>query len=90
MQLRFRLPRCLGPLLLAVGIAPSWAQDPRFAITSVDVQRLANGVLGLMSYTVAPDITTSSMSVQSATTANPGLTMTQLGGGFTWSRDTPL
>jgi hypothetical protein len=43
-----------------------------------------------MSYTVAPDVTTSSLSVQNAATSNPGLTMTQLGGGFTWSKDTPL
>ena len=30
------------------------------------------------------------MSVQNAATSNPGLTMTQVGGGFTWSQDTPL
>jgi len=39
---------------------------------------------------VAPDVTTSSMSIQNATTANPGLQMTQVGGGFTWSKSTPL
>jgi hypothetical protein len=27
-----------------------------WAVSSVDLQRLANGALGLMSYTVAPDI----------------------------------
>lgn len=43
-----------------------------------------------MSYTVAPDVTTSSLSVQNAATSNPGLTMTQFGGGFTWSLSTPL
>jgi hypothetical protein len=69
---------------------PAWAQPAARAIASVDLQRLANGVLGIMSYTVAPDVTTSSLSVQNAATANPGLTMTQFGGGFTWSKDTPL
>jgi len=43
-----------------------------------------------MSYTVAPDVTTSSVAINSAATANPSLTMTQLGGGFTWSKDLPL
>lgn len=59
-------------------------------VASVDLQKLANGVLALMSYTVAPDVTTSSMSVESAATSNPGLTMTQFGGGFTWGKATPL
>jgi Autotransporter beta-domain len=77
-------------LVLAVCCLPTWAQPTGRAITAVDLQRLANGVLGIMSYTVAPDVTTSSLSVQNAATANPGLTMTQFGGGFTWSKDTPL
>jgi hypothetical protein len=74
---------------LSLSCLPAVAQLPR-AIDSVDVQKLANGILGLMSYTVAPDVTTSSMSVENATTANPGLTLTQFGGGFTWSKLTPL
>jgi len=56
----------------------------------VNVQKLANAILGIMRYTVAPDVTTSSVSIDSAATANPSLTMTQLGGGFTWSKDLPL
>ena len=60
------------------------------AIEGVDVQKLVNGILGLMSYTVAPDVTTSSLAVNSAATESPGITMTQFGGGFTWSRSTPL
>jgi len=77
-------------LVLAPCSLPAWADPAVRAITSVDLQRLADGVLGLMSYTVAPDVTTSSMSIDNAATANPGLTMTQLGGGFTWSKHTPL
>lgn len=81
-----------GPCLLALALCglPAWAQTSGRAIGSVDLQRLANGILGLMSYTVAPDVTTSSLSVQNAATSNPGLTMTQFGGGFTWSLSTPL
>jgi hypothetical protein len=60
------------------------------AIQSIDVQKLANGILGVMSYTVAPDVTTSSLALSNAATANPSLSMTQLGGGFTWSKSLPL
>src|SRR5512137_2384931 len=82
--------RCVPMAALVLCCLPAWAQPAARAIASVDVQRLANGVLGLMSYTVAPDVTTSSLSVQDAATSNPGLTMTQFGGGFTWSRNNPL
>jgi hypothetical protein len=76
-------------MLVATGL-PAGAQLAGRTIDTVNLQQLANGILGLMSYTVAPDVTTSSMSVENAATANPGLTLTQLGGGFTWSRSTPL
>ncbi|HSQ73847.1 MAG TPA: autotransporter domain-containing protein [Rubrivivax sp.] len=69
---------------------PAAAQTAGRAIEAVDLERLANGILGIMSYTVAPDVTTSSLAIDNAATANPGLTMTQVGGGFTWSRQTPL
>lgn len=82
--------RLLALLLLALAALPGQGRAAGRAIEGVDVQRLANGVLGLMSYTVAPDVTTSSMAVESAATANPGFAMTQFGGGFTWSRSTPL
>jgi hypothetical protein len=75
--------------LLASGM-PAIAQPVRRAVTDVDVQRLANGVLGVMSYTVAPDVTTSSLAISNAAIGTPGLTMQQLGGGFTWSKSFPL
>jgi hypothetical protein len=76
-------------LALALCLTSPWAGAAGRS-EPVDLQRLANGVLGIMSYTVAPDVTTSSLSVQNAATANPGLVMTQVGGGFTWSKETPL
>jgi hypothetical protein len=85
-----RIFRHLPGLLLALCCLPVSAQPMARSITSDALQRIANGVLGMMSYTVAPDVTTSSMSIQNATTANPGLQMTQVGGGFTWSKSTPL
>jgi Autotransporter beta-domain len=82
--------RLLPRLVLALCCLPAWAQTATPPIDPARLQRLANGVLGLMSYTVAPDVTTSSLSVQNAATSNPGLMLTQVGGGFTWSKDTPL
>ena len=66
------------------------AQPAGRAIQGVDVQKLANGILGVMSYTVAPDVTTSSLAIDSGATSSPGLTLTQVGGGFTFSKSTPL
>jgi Autotransporter beta-domain len=82
--------RPLPALALALCCLPAWAEPAGRAIPAVDLQRLANGILGLMSYTVAPDVTTSSLSIDSAATANPSLTMAQVGGGFTWSKELPL
>lgn len=77
----------VGGLLFAGEAA---AQARIGALRGVDVQKVANGILSLMSYTVTPDVTTSSLSISNAATASPGIMMTQFGGGFTWSRDTPL
>jgi hypothetical protein len=43
-----------------------------------------------MSYTVAPDVTTSSLSINNGGTSDAGLRMSQFGGGFTWSKETRL
>jgi hypothetical protein len=60
------------------------------AVEGIDVQKLANGILGVMSYTVAPDVTTSSLAIDNATASSTDLTLSQFGGGFTWSKQTPL
>jgi len=77
-------------LLLFACSVPAHAQPVQRAVSSVDVQRLANGVLGVMSYTVAPDVTTSALAISNAAIGTPGLTMQQLGGSFTWSKSLPL
>jgi Autotransporter beta-domain len=58
------------------------------AVLGSNVQKLANGIVGVMSYTVAPDVTTSSLAIDNSGTSNAGLTLTQFGGGFTWSKNT--
>jgi hypothetical protein len=82
--------RLIALCALGLFVVAVEAQPIRRAITSVDLQRLANGVLGVMSFTVAPTVTTSSFAIGSAALGNPGLSMIQVGGGFTWSEDTPL
>ena len=89
MRIRWGLVVALA-CLLAPECGLAQERPARRAVSGVDVQRLANGVLGIMSYTVAPDVTTSSLSIANAAIGNPGLTITQLGGGFTWSRTLPL
>jgi hypothetical protein len=46
-----------------------------------NVQKRANGVLVLMAYSVVPDLAGSSLSINSASTGNPGIVATQFGGG---------
>ncbi len=58
-----------------------------------DLQKRANGVLALMSFSIVPDITTSSLSIGSGGAGVSGSTafgMTQLGGGDTISKSVPL
>lgn len=58
--------------------------------TGPDVQRRANQVLALLSYTVTPDLSASSLGIRNGSTGDPSLNMTQLGGGFTMSKNFPL
>jgi hypothetical protein len=66
------------------------AQPIGKGIQGVDIQKLANGVLGIMSYTVAPDVTTSSLAINNSATSSAAFSMSQFGGGFTWSKQAPL
>jgi len=78
-----------GALLLAWLFAAPLAHA-QSTIENGNLQKRANGVLALMGYMLTPDVTTGSLSITDGTTSNPGLSMTSLGGGFTFSRDTPL
>lgn len=59
-------------------------------ITGPDVQKRANAVLALLSFSVTPDLSASSLGIRNGETGNPSLSMTQFGGGFTLSRSLPL
>jgi hypothetical protein len=80
-------------LVFAAACSPSVSQADQtgFAhVPSANVQRSANGVLALMSYSVVPDLTTSSLSISDASTGNPDISMSQVAGGFTLSDEFPL
>jgi hypothetical protein len=79
---------CAFAILSACTLA-AHAQADR-VITGERIKRYADGVLSLMAYTVAPDVTTSSLSISDTNTSNPDLSMTQLGGGFVISDTTRL
>ncbi|KAF0814805.1 hypothetical protein IGB42_00860 [Andreprevotia sp. IGB-42] len=78
------------PLFLAVAALSPVAQAAPFSLPGINMQKQANAVLSLMSYSVVPDLTSSSVSISNGNTGNPEIGMTQFGGGFTISHDTPL
>lgn len=51
-------------------------------ITGPDVQKRANAVLALLSFSVTPDLSASSLGIRNGETGNPSLSMTQFGGAL--------
>lgn len=78
----------ISAVYAACAPAPSLAQD--FSLIGANVQKRANGVLALMGYTLTPDVTTGSLSINDGSTANPDFRQTSFGGGFTASRNLRL
>ncbi|MDM0036072.1 hypothetical protein QTI33_28320 [Variovorax sp. J22P271] len=77
-------------LLLACALGPAAARAQGLDIVGSTVQRHANGVLALMAFQAVPDLTSSSLSISNASHGDPGIVMSQLGGGFTVSKRLPL
>ena len=77
-------------LLLTSAPAMSQAPGGAWELLNARLQKRVNGVLSFMQYTLFPDVTTSSLSITNSASGNPNLMMAQLGGGFTWSRSSPL
>lgn len=76
-------------LLAGLAVDAAWPQSAP-TITGPDVQRRANAVLALLSFTVTPDLSASTLGIRNGATGNPSLNMTQFGGGFTISPSFPL
>ncbi len=81
------LAAALAALLLLLSL-PAAGQDVKVRGTSL--QKRVDGALAMMQYSVSPDVTTSSLSISEGDSDSNSLFMTQLGGGFTWSKSTPL
>ena len=81
---------CLLRLVAALVCVDASAQTNGRGVQGINVQKLANGIVGVMSHTVAPDVTTSSLVISNSSTSDAGLSLTQLGGGFTLSKSVPL
>jgi hypothetical protein len=81
-------------LVVTIGCAgttsPTSAQSDGFTLLGGNVQEQANGVLTLMAFSVVPDVTAGSLSINSASTDDPSITLVQFGSGFTVSSSFPL
>lgn len=78
-------------LLGSASFAPAMAQGLR--LSQDDLQKRANGVLAIMSFSIVPDITTSSLNIgggSGSVTGSTEFAMTQLGGGDTISKSVPI
>lgn len=80
----------MAALLSLASLAALGQAGAGFALDGARLKRAANGVLALMQYSLTPDVTTSSLSIDSGTSGNPGYSVTQFGGGFTISKRVPL
>jgi len=82
-------------LIVTLPPIQGWAQATPGSLSSQtviggNVKQHADAVLAVMTYTTVPDVTTSSLSINSGATGNPSFGQSQLGGGFTISRSFPL
>ena len=66
------------------------ARSQDSTVIGTSLQKRVNGALAMMQYSVSPDVTTSSLSIDSGEAGINMMYMTQLGGGFTWSKSFPL
>jgi hypothetical protein len=73
---------------LLLGASPGSSAD--FTVIGPKLQERVNGALAMMQYAVSPDVTSSSLSINSGEGGTNGIFMTQFGGGFTWSKSVPL
>ncbi len=75
---------------MSLSVVPSDAQAQTSTVVGANLQKIANGVLTLMGFSLTPDVTTGALSFNNAATGSPGLSMSSLGGGFTISKSFPL
>jgi hypothetical protein len=81
-------------ILLAAALAGACVftslQAHAAVLTGANLQKRTDAILGLMGFSLTPDVTTGSLSIANTPTGNPDIAMSTLGGGFTVSRNFPL
>jgi len=75
-------------MVLLAGPALVRADD--FSLENGFIDKRTQAVLAMMGYSVVPDLTTSTLSITNTQTGDPHIIMSQLAGGFTISKTTPL
>ncbi|MDF8364602.1 hypothetical protein P3W54_27140 [Achromobacter anxifer] len=91
-EIALRRTGCLFAALACAAAAPAQAQQG-LRLSKDDLQKRANGVLAIMSFSIVPDITTSALSIGTGTGSVSGsseFSMSQLGGGDTISKSVPI
>ncbi len=68
-------------------LSPAMAEN---ALPGPVIKQIADATLTLMAFTVLPDATTSSLSVEQSSRKDPGVSISTLSGGATWSDELPL
>ena len=90
--MRYRV--AFGVVIAGAAVLPAaraWGQSSNpFDVIGGNVEKRANAVLTLMAFSVAPDVTAGSLSINNATTDNPSVTLVQFGSGFTLASSFPL
>jgi hypothetical protein len=74
--------------VLLVAASPATSQD--YTLAGTDLQKRVNGALAMMQYCLTPEVTTSSLSINAGEAGVNGLSLSQLGGGYTLSKSFPL
>ena len=77
--------RALGAACLLFA-APLRAQE----VSDAELQRRANAILGLMGFSLTPDVTTGALSISDQSTGNPYFLQTSISGGGRVSKNVPL
>ena len=90
MNLKFRLLLCQLPIVLTMTFSTYALAIEPIVIDDSVIKERKDGILTLMGFTVLPDVTTSSLSINDAKSGDPGLQQITFGGGFTINQDFPL
>lgn len=87
---KFKVLLCQLPIALMMILPASALPADIIRIDDSVIQDRKDGLLTLMGFTVLPDVTTSSLSINDTASGNPSFQQITLGGGFTISQDFPL